>query len=115
MRLRISILTVLFGLFSLSAGAQTVQSDYEIQKSFKKQYAKYQDRVEVISSPDSAQVLIASIKEFDQQYSEHAELLNKALYPDTYSQRMEELKRSSVVAMNRVQTFTQQETKLSEM
>jgi hypothetical protein len=115
MRLRISILTVLFGLFSLSAGAQTVQSDYEIQKSFKKQYAKYQDRVEVISSPDSAQVLIASIKEFDQQYSEHVELLNKALYPDTYSQRMEELKRSSVVAMNRVQTITQQETKLAEM
>jgi len=115
MTLRISFLAFLFGLFSFGAVAQSTQSDYEIQKSFKKQYAEYQDRVDEVSSPDSAQMLIASIRDFDQEYSKHSELLNNALYPDTYRQRIEELKESSVVAMNRLKTIKQQTQKLDKL
>lgn len=115
MKLRITILTILFGLFSSAGFAQEVESDYEIQKSFKTQYADYQQRVEEVSSSDSAQALIKSIKKFDQQYSTHSQLLNKALYPDTYSERIEQLKESSVIAMNRLMTIKNQTQKLEKL
>lgn len=115
MKLRIPLLTLLFAFFSFGAVAQSTQSDYEIQKSFKTKYARFQQQVEQVEAPDSAQALIAAIKEFDQQYNKHAELLDKALYPDTYDQRIEKLKRSSVVAMQRLSTIKQQNTKLEEL
>jgi hypothetical protein len=115
MKLRISILTLLFGFFSIVAAAQSTQSDYEIQKSFKEKYADYEERVEEVSSPDSANALIASIKELDQEYTEHSDLLNKALYPETYSQKIEDLKKSSVLAMERLTTIKEQTKKLDEL
>jgi len=115
MKLRITILTLLFGLFAIGAAAQSTQSDYEIQKSFKTQYAEYEQKVEQLSSPDSAQALKTSIREFEQKYNKHADLLDKALYPDTYEQRIEKLKKSSVVAMNRLQTMKQQTKKLEKL
>ena len=108
-------MTLLFGLFSIGAAAQSTQSDYEIQKSFKTQYAEYEQKVEQLSSPDSAQALITSIREFDQKYNKHADLLDKALYPDTYDQRIEKLKESSVVAMNRLETMKKQTKKLEKL
>jgi len=92
-----------------------MQSDYEIQQSFKTQYADYQDHIEQLSAPDSAKALIASIKEFDEKYSKHAELLNKALHPETYEQRIKKLKESSVRASNRLQTIEKQNTKLQNL
>ena len=115
MKLRISLLTLVFGLFSYAAVAQNMQSDYEIQQSFKTQYADYQDHIEQLSAPDSAKALIASIKEFDEKYSKHAELLNKALHPETYEQRIKKLKESSVRARNRLQTIEKQNTKLQNL
>ena len=117
MKIRISILTLslIFGLFTMSAVAQTAQSDYEIQKTFKEQYSDFQQKLDVVNAPDSVQTLIKSIKEFDKQYSDHAELLNKVLYPETYSQQMEELKKSSVVVMNRLKTIQKQTSKLDTL
>jgi len=115
MKLRISLLTLVFGLFSYAAVAQNMQSDYEIQQSFKTQYADYQDHIEQLSAPDSAKALITSIKGFDEKYSKHAELLNKALHPETYEQRIKKLKESSVRASNRLQTIEKQNTKLQNL
>lgn len=117
MKFRIAILTILFGFSSLGvfAQAQQMKSDYEIQKSFKEKYAQFQQRIEDVSSADSAKKLIDSIKEFEQEYSQHAELLNKALNPATYKGRMESLKRSSVIAKNRLQTIQQQTEKLDKL
>ncbi|NIT55980.1 MAG: hypothetical protein GWN00_06995, partial [Aliifodinibius sp.] len=82
-------IAVIIGLFTSTLYAQEAQSDYEIQQTFKEQYADYEQQVENVSSPDSAEKLIKSIKQFDQNYSEHKELLDKALYPDTYEEQME--------------------------
>lgn len=109
------ILTVVLGLFSSALYAQEAKSDYEIQKTFKQQYVNYEQQVENVSSPDSAEILIKSIKQFEQDYSEHEELLNKALYPDTYDKRMESLKKSSVRTLNKVETITKQQKQLNEL
>lgn len=115
MRFSKILLTVLIGLFSVAAYGQSTQSDYEIQGTFKKQYDNYQQQIEQVSSADSAEHLIASIKEFDQEYSEHKELLNKALYPDTYDERLENLKKASVRTLDRVETIAEQNEKLDKL
>lgn len=115
MKLRISILTLLFSFFSIAAAAQTAQSDYEIQKSFKEKYENYDNRVEEASSTDSVKALVKSIKELNQKYREHSDLLDKALHPDTYSKKIEELKKSSVLAMERLSTIRDQSKRLAKL
>lgn len=115
MKLRKILLTVLLGLFSVSAYAQSTQSDYEIQQEFKEQYANYQQQVEELASVDSAEKLISAIKEFDKEYRDHKELLNKALYPDKYEEQIEDLKKTSVQTLDRVETITEQNEKLEEL
>jgi len=115
MKLRILLLPIVFIIGTTTTLAQSAQSDCEIQKAFKTQYAEFEDQIERTSSPDSIQQVIASIKQFDEQYKSHSDLLNKALYPDTYQQRMEELKKSSVITKNRLQTIEQQTQKMDEL
>lgn len=116
MKFRITVLlAIITGLFSSVLHAQDTQSDYEIQQSFKKQYAEYQQEIDDVASPDSAEMLIKSIKQFDQRYGKHKELLDKALYPDTYEQKMTDLKKTSVRTLNKVETITKQEKKLKKL
>lgn len=116
MRLRIIFfIAILFGLMSVNVQAQNMESDYEVQQTFKTQYADFEQQVENVSKPDSLDKVIKAIKEFDQKYSTHQELLNKALYPDTYEKKIAKLKKSSVKAKNRAETITQQKQKLNKL
>ncbi len=114
MTLQKSILTILLILFSVTAYAQQ-RSDYQIQKEFKQSYKQYNNKLEEISSADSAQALIKSIHEFDIQYMPHKKLLNKALHPESYDEKMEELKKSSVMAKNRLETIENQDKKMQNL
>lgn len=115
MMLRILVLTIIMSFLSVATYAQTPQSDYEIQQSFKSEYADYQRQIENVSSPDTTEALISSIKKFDQKYSQHEELLDKALYPDTYAKRIKNLKESSIKTLSRVKTINNQNQKLEEL
>ena len=115
MKLRISLLTIIFALVSTAALAQNVQSDYEIQKTFKQKFAEYQDQLDRVSSPDSAKKLITDIKSFDEEYQAHSELLNKVLHPATYQEQIKELKESSVLTLNRLQTIKTQAQRLDTL
>ncbi len=116
MKFQKATLTLLLALFSFTAYAQqSTQSDYAIQKEFKKQYENYKTKIEKVSSTENMQALIDSIKVFEEEYSQYDELLNKALYPETYSNKMDELKESSVMAKKRLNTIEQQTQKLEEL
>lgn len=115
MKFQKTILTIVLGFFAVTVSAQSTKSDYAIQNSFKKQYANYETKVENVSSTENAKALIDSIKAFDEEYNQHAELLNKALYPEIYSNKIEELKESSIVTMKRLKTIEQQTQKLEEL
>lgn len=115
MRLRISILSFLLLFVSAAAFAQNAKSDYEIQKSFKKQYQRYQNKLDTVSSPDKVKALMDSIKVFTSNYQDDYELLNKALYPDTYDQKMDELRQTSVKTLNRLRTIKQQSQKMETL
>jgi hypothetical protein len=109
------LFALIIGLFSSVLNAQDTQSDYDIQQTFKDHYAEYQQQIEDVASPDSAEMLIESIKQFDQRYSKHEELLDKALYPNTYDQKMEGLKKSSVRTFSKVKTIAEQQNKVKKL
>jgi len=95
--------------------AQTSQSDYEIQKDFKQHYKQLKNKFDTVSSPDKVRALMDSIKVFDGHYQSHYELLNKALYPETYNQKMDELKQTSVKTLDRLETINQKTQKMQEL
>lgn len=115
MSFRISLFTVLFVVISLGASAQKMQSDYQIQQEFKDQYRQYQQQLRQASSPAQIDSLVTSIRQFDQTYSNHTELLNKALHPDTYEQKMEQLKKSSVRTKQQLTIIQEQNKNLQQL
>lgn len=90
-------------------------SDYEIQKNFKTQYQEFKAQIDSIAVGDSTQVIMDEIQEFGETYQPHEELLDKALYPDTYEGQMEELNQAATLAVNRLQTIEQQDDQLTTL
>jgi len=115
MNTRISIISLVLLFISSVSFAQNTQSDYEIQKSFKTQYKHYQNELDDASSPANVKALMDSIKVLDRKYHDHYNLLNKALYPETYAQKMDKLRESSVRTLDRLRTIKQQGQKMSNL
>lgn len=116
MKLRITSLTVVLLAFAWIAQAQEVtKSDYAIQKNFKAQYEQIQNKIDTVSSVDKAQAVIDSIKALDARFQDHAELLNRALYPNTYSEEIEQLRKTSSRTLNRLKEAEQRTQKLQKL
>src|SRR5699024_9192796 len=54
-----------------------------------------------------------SIAAFEQEYQPHAELLDNALYPETFEEKIKELKTNARMAANRLQRMTKQDEQLT--
>ena len=118
----ISITKVLFLLVpgiilssNLGAMAQEVKSDYEIQQDFKKQYNEINNKLTEADNTAVVNEIIERVKTLEKNYTDHRELLNVALHPETFSSEMEDLKRRALAAKNQLATIEQQEEKLQEL
>lgn len=101
--------------FHVDGFAQQVKSDYEIQNEFKKEFKKISTTLEQTDSSAAVQQVISDIKTLDENYSEHEELLNVALYPDTYQAEMEQLKKRALSIQSQLATIEEQEVKLQQL
>lgn len=113
---------ILFTLFiatflssNFTVMAQEVKSDYEIQQNFLNEYNELHNKLTETVSTDSVNVLIERVKTLEQNYSEHRELLNVSLHPETFNGKMEELKRRVLASKSQITTIEQQEEKLQEL
>lgn len=113
MKLQLTLLTILFAFFSMNAVAQ--DSDYEIQQSFKKQYEQYEQEIEQAKSVQELNALIDSVKELNNTYRENADLLDKALYPKTYDNKIKELQKKSLRTRKRQKTIQNQSEDLKKL
>ncbi len=95
--------------------AQEVQSDYEIVQNFNKTYNDLSDRLDKVSAVKEAKKLVDDVKSLQGNYSEHKELLNKALYPQTFEEKMNKLSSQVQSAHQRLQTIARQEDKLKQL
>ncbi len=67
------------------------QSDYETVQDFKKDCEKIEHQIKNANSADEMNLILENIEQLRTKYSNHSDLLNKALYPEKYDQTIENL------------------------
>ncbi|MCW9706197.1 hypothetical protein [Fodinibius salsisoli] len=115
-----NVISLLFSVFLLISTTQSFAqqqelSDYEIQKNFKTEFAKYKNQIDTVAVADSAEAILQRVQALDSTYQDHEELLNKSLYPDTYEQQIQELRQAAMMASNRLQKMQQQDEQLTNL
>ncbi|SHG46631.1 hypothetical protein SAMN05443144_12919 [Fodinibius roseus] len=90
-------------------------SDYEIQSNFKTEYQQFSNKIDTVTVADSARAIKESIQELDEKYRPHEELLDKALYPETYEEMMNELNQAATLAASRLQKMERQDDQLTTL
>lgn len=86
----LSILTAL--LFVVSSTVVAQQSDYQVQQDFRADYSELVNRVDNAVSSEDLEGLEADIDALEADYSEYSSLIDAAVYPDSFSERIEDLR-----------------------
>jgi predicted nucleic acid-binding Zn-ribbon protein len=86
----LSILAAL--LFVVSSTVVAQQSDYQIQQDFRADYSELVNRVDNAVSSEDLEGLNADIDALEADYSEYSSIIDAAIYPDTFSERMDDLR-----------------------
>lgn len=89
MKTTISTLSVLLFLASTAVIAQ--QSDYQIQQDFRTEYKELATQIDNATSTEELESAYAEISEFEAKYSGYSSLINSALYPETFEERISDL------------------------
>lgn len=106
---------LLLGTVAVQSAQAQVKSDYEIKQNFTEQYAKLSKAIEQASEVEEINDLVQQVNEMDQEFNSHNKLLDQVLYPDTYRERMDELRQRAESAQERIQTITEQQSQLDQL
>ena len=87
-------ISTLAALFMILAGttAFAQQSDYQIQQDFRAEYNEIVQDIDSAVSPNDVNDITNAIDQIEADYSGYSELLNAALYPDTFSEHISDLR-----------------------
>src|SRR5512140_1924669 len=87
-------------LVSLPAAAQT--SDYAVKKNFEERYKLLQERVDSSKTMAQLDAIKLQIDTLESEFSPRAAFLDKALYPDSFAERMNTLRGRQILTYDRV-------------
>lgn len=90
--LRTSISALAALLFIASSTVVAQQSDFQIQQDFRAEYSELNDRVNSAASSEELAEIEADIDALEADYSEYSNIINAAIYPDTFSERIANLR-----------------------
>lgn len=96
------LITCILALFLISAVAEAQQSDYQIKKNYETEYAQIENAISMVSSVQVIDSLVAEIDSLETEYQDHEDLLDNALYPETFSGSIESLKSDAESAQHRL-------------
>lgn len=108
------ILTLIFCLLAVT-GLQAQQSDYKIAENFKSDYAEINRAVETAYKSSVTDSLLQEIQQLDQEYAPHREVINTAIYPDTYKGKISELTRDARSVRHKLLVIENQEDRLKAL
>lgn len=91
------------------------QSDYEIKESYNTRYNELSSAIQSVMSVAEVDSLKLQIAVLDSAYSPHQELLNTALYPETFAQQIEKLKRTAMTSEDHFLVIESQNERLSKL
>jgi len=87
-------ISTLAALIMILAGttAFAQQSDYRIQQDFRAEYNDIAETIDNAVSSDDVSAITEEIDQLEADYSGYSELLNAALYPETFQERISDLR-----------------------
>jgi len=87
-------ISTLAALIMILAGttAFAQQSDYRIQQDFRAEYNDIAETIDSAVSSDDVSSITDEIDQLEADYSGYSELLNAALYPETFQERISDLR-----------------------
>ena len=109
---------ILFALWILTLSAVSVQaqqSDYEIQRNFQQELSELTAEIERAETLDELTELGNRVDMLERTYSEHAELINAALYPQTYQVLTGNLREQLTQALSSAEVVEELSTRIDEL
>jgi len=101
----ISILTLFLIITCSSLNAQ--QSDYQIQLEFRAELSELLNRVELAVTAEELEEISLEIDALQSEYSEHSEIINNALYPESFESTISSLREIRNSAYNNLSVIEQ--------
>jgi uncharacterized small protein (DUF1192 family) len=92
MKRSINLITLLFFLLTSTFSVFGQQSDYQIKKEFENRHTDLLTNIEMAQKVSEIDSIIFVIDEFRSNYSEHIEMLDYALYPESFNSMIASLK-----------------------
>lgn len=78
------------------------QSDFQIKQNFDRDHADVLEALKTIETTEQADSLAEAVAQMEERYSDHLNLLNRVLYPETVQARMENLRELTDVTGQRI-------------
>jgi len=112
---KIYITTTILLLAFLQTALVAQQSDYQIQQNFSAELSELTQRIDTTQSPGELAKLEIELDELRSRYAEHEELINAALYPETYQKRMNETEEQLSVALDNASVIDQLNSRITSL
>ena len=113
--LAFALLTMVAALPVVVHAQQQNRTDYQIVQNFRSQYNNLKSQVESASTVDDINNVISKVNALENEYESHNELINNAVYPDTYEGMVSALKSSAQSKLSNLQTIQQQSQRLAQL
>ncbi|WP_018126399.1 hypothetical protein [Balneola vulgaris] len=105
-------LAVFLALFSIQVSFAQ-QSDFQIKEAFEAKHETLSLAIEDAQSVDTIDSLLLAIDNFQDEYNEHQEMLDYALYPESYESKIADLRSKARTAEHKLLVIENQSEKLS--
>jgi len=103
----------LFGLLQTALIAQ--QSDFQIQQNFVSELNELIQRIDTTQSPTELLQLENELDELYSQYAEYEELINAALYPETFQKRVNGTEEQLSIAIDKASVIEQLNSRIASL
>jgi len=104
--------TTVLLLFFLQSALIAQQSDYQVQQSFVSELNELTQRIDTTQSSAELAELEIELQQLKSEYAEHEEIINAALYPETYQNRVNTLDEQLSVAIDNASVIEQLNTRI---
>jgi uncharacterized coiled-coil protein SlyX len=101
-------LSTFFAMMLIAVSYSTVeaqQSDYEIQQEFRAEHSQLADWIDNAVSTDDLEEISDRIDQLESDYSGYSDIINAAIYPDSYQSRIEDLRSRYGAAQQNIATI----------
>lgn len=113
MKSTFSVLAAL--LFVTNSAVLAQQSDYQIQQDFRSEYQNIIERIDSAVTPGELDQISTAIDNLESEYSEFSSIIDAALYPDTFSSRIETLRNRYRSTQSNIQALEESDERIREL